>query len=82
MTTVVGVMVYLQSYVLTWMIPIYAKTVAAAAPAAAPVAAAPASAGMNYLIGTFVLALAITLFSLATGKKVMNTAGNDAIHFH
>lgn len=82
MTTVVGVMVYLQSYVLTWMIPVYAKTVAAAAPAAAPVAAAPASAGMNYLIGTFVLALAITLFSLATGKKVMNTAGNDAIHFH
>ena len=82
MTTVVGVMVYLQSYVLTWMIPIYAKTVAAAAPAAAPVAAAAASSGMNYLIGTFVLALAITLFSLATGKKVMNTAGNDAIHFH
>ena len=81
LTTVVGIMVYLQAYVVTWIIPTYEK-VAVAVPAAAPLAAVPPSGGMTYLIGTFVLALVITLASISTGKRVMNLAGKEAIHFH
>lgn len=81
LTTVVGIMVYLQAYVVTWIIPTYEK-VAVAVPAAAPLAAVPPSGGMTYLIGTFVLALVITLASISTGKMVMNLAGKEAIHFH
>jgi lactate permease len=81
LTTVIGIMVYLQAYVFTWIIPTYEKVVAAV-PAAAPAAAVPPPGGMNYLIGTFIISLLITAISIATGKKVANLAGTDAIHFH
>jgi lactate permease len=81
---VVGIMVTLQAYVLKWMIPIYAKTVATA-PAVATVAAkaaAPLTNGSEYLIGTFGLALLITVGAMVAGKMIQAHEGADKIHFH
>ena len=81
---VVGIMVTLQAYVIKWIIPVYEKT-AAAAPAAATAAAkvaAPLTHGSAYLIGTFVLALLITVFSMTAGKMIQAQEGADKIHFH
>jgi len=80
LTAVVGVLVTLQAYVIKWIIPVYEK-VAAASPAAAK-AAAPAGNGIDYLAGTFALALAITILSMAAGKMIQTQAGKDKIHFH
>ena len=82
MTTVIGIMVYLQAYVVTWMIPVYDKTVAAVPVATATAAGAPPSGGMTYLVGTFALALVLSLLSIATGRRIAGIAGKDAIHFH
>ncbi len=84
LTAVVGIMVTLQAYVLKWMIPIYEK-VAAAAPAVATAAAkapAPPANGNEYLMGTFALALLITVLSIAAGKMIQSREGADKIHFH
>ncbi|MGW8160064.1 MAG: L-lactate permease [Desulfoprunum sp.] len=82
MTTIIGIMVYLQAYVFTWMIPVYDKAVTAVPAAATAAATAPPSGGMTYLVGTFALALPLSLLSIATGKRVTAIAGTDAIHFH
>jgi L-lactate permease len=82
MTTIIGIMVYLQAYVFTWMIPVYDKAVTAVPAAATAAATAPPSGGMTYLVGTFALALPLSLLSIATGKRVTGIAGTDAIHFH
>ncbi len=84
LTAVVGIMVTLQAYVLKWMIPIYEK-VAAAAPAVATAAAkapAPPANGNEYLMGTFALALLITVLSITAGKMIQSREGADKIHFH
>lgn len=82
MTTIIGIMVYLQAYVITWIIPVYDKAAAIAPVAAATAASAPPSGGMTYLVGTFALALVLALLSMATGKRIAGIAGKDAIHFH
>ncbi|MDR3631008.1 MAG: lactate permease LctP family transporter [Desulfocapsaceae bacterium] len=82
LTAVVGVMVALQAYAVKWIIPVYQK-VAAAAPAVVKAAAqSPAANGTDYLVGTFVIALAITLLSMAMGKMIEVQEGSDSIHFH
>ena len=84
LTAVVGIMVTLQAYVFKWIIPVYEKT-AAAAPAVAKAAvktAAPLTNGSEYLIGTFAVALLITVFSMLAGKMIQAQEGADKIHFH
>jgi lactate permease len=80
LTAVVGIMVTLQAYVIKWMIPVYEKA-ATAVPAAAK-AAAPLTNGSNYLIGTFVIALVITILSITAGKMIQSQGGAEKIHFH
>ena len=81
LTAVIGVMVTLQAYVIKWIIPVYEKT-AASVPAVAKAVAPAAVNGSTYLIGTFVLALAITLLSIASGKMISSQGGAEKIHFH
>jgi lactate permease len=80
LTAVVGIMVTLHAYVIKWMIPVYEKA-ATAVPAAAK-AAAPLTNGSNYLIGTFVIALVITILSITAGKMIQSQGGAEKIHFH
>lgn len=69
LTTVVALITMLQAYVITWIVPTYAKTaVAAAAKAAAAAAAAFPSQGLLYLGGTLVLVLMITVSSRTVGR--------------
>jgi lactate permease len=81
LTTVIGIMVTLQAYVIKWIIPVYEKA-ATGAPAVVAKAAAPLTNGSNYLIGTFVLALLITILSMTAGKMIQAQSGADKIHFH
>ena len=81
LTTVISIMVYLQAYVFTWMIPVYQK-VAAAAPAAAKAATDLSQSGLAYLIGTFAISLALTIVSIAVGKKIAAQSGSEKILFH
>ncbi|MGO9377729.1 MAG: L-lactate permease [Dissulfurispiraceae bacterium] len=81
LTTVIGIMVYLQAYVITWIIPTYEKTVPGA-PAVVKAAVAPPANGLSYLIGTFVIAMLISILSVAVGKKVLALEGSEKIHFH
>lgn len=80
LTTIVGIMVTLQAYVIKWIIPVYEKA-AAAAPAAVK-AAAQLTGGPSYLISTFALALVITVLSMVVGKMIQAKSGTDEIHFH
>ena len=75
---------YAPGLVFKWIIPVYEKT-AAAAPAVAKAAvktAAPLTNGSEYLIGTFAVALLITVFSMLAGKMIQAQEGADKIHFH
>ena len=78
LTFVVGIMVTLQAYVFKWMIPVYDKAEAAVK----VVTKVTTSMGSTYLIGVFVLCLAITVMSIATGKKILAKQGTDKMHFH
>lgn len=80
LTTIVGIMVTLQAYVIKWIIPVYEKA-ATAAPAAVK-AAAQLTGGPSYLISTFALALVITVLSMVVGKMIQAKRGTDEIHFH
>jgi lactate permease len=89
LTIVVGIMAMLQAYVFTWMIPVYQKVAAVAAPAAgtlaAPVIAPPAinPDGLLWLGIAFVVVVLVTIFSRVLGKDLESTAGSKAeTHFH
>jgi lactate permease len=76
LTAVIGVLAYLQAYVITWIVPIYSKAAAAAAPAAAVVAAAkvptpPAfpAEGVAYLAVTAAVVVLVTITARVTGGK-------------
>ena len=66
LTTVIAIMVTLQAYVFTWIIPTYVKT-GAAAPAA-PVPAASLTAGLVCLGGTVILVSLVTILSRLVGR--------------
>jgi len=77
LTAVIGVMAYLQAYVIKWIVPVYTKAaaavpaVAAAAAAAAPKSAAPAfpAEGLLYLGITAGLVVLVTFMARVTGKE-------------
>ncbi len=67
LTTVIGVFAMLQSYVIKWIVPVYAKA-GAAAPAATATSPAPSSEGLTYLALTLGLVLAVMITARITGK--------------
>lgn len=67
LTAVIGVFAYLQSYVIKWIVPTYAKATAAVAAAPAMPAAA-FNEGLTYLAVTLALVLAVVIFARVTGK--------------
>ncbi len=67
LTTVIGVFAMLQSYVIKWIVPVYAKA-GAAAPAAAATSPAPSSEGLTYLALILGLVLAVMITARITGK--------------
>jgi lactate permease len=75
LTAIIGVLAYLQAYVITWIVPVYTKAVAAATPAANAVAATvpapPAfpAEGVSYLAITAAAVLVVTIFARVTGKE-------------
>ncbi|MCX5683551.1 MAG: lactate permease LctP family transporter [Planctomycetota bacterium] len=68
LTTVIGVIVYLQAHVFTWMIPVR-EQVAATAAGAATAAASSTSEGLIYLGVTAGLVLAVAGASIRLGRK-------------
>jgi lactate permease len=89
LTTVVGIMVMLQAYVFKWMIPSW-TAIEQNAPAALHTAgegpsealATVSSTGSGFLIGTFLLALAITVLSMKSGEMIEIEGGKDEMHLH
>jgi lactate permease len=69
LTTVIGVIVYLQAHVFTWMIPVREQVVAAAAGAAAAAASSSTSEGLLYLGVTAALVLLVAGGSIRLGRK-------------
>jgi lactate permease len=67
LTAVIGVFAMLQSYVIKWIVPVYAKA-SAAAPAAAAAAPALPIEGLTYLALTLALVLAVIVTARVTGK--------------
>ncbi|MFH1035338.1 MAG: lactate permease LctP family transporter [Pseudomonadota bacterium] len=65
LTAVIGVLSYLQAYVIKWIVPTYAK---AAAVVAAAKPAAAFNDGLTYLALTLALVLAVIVFARVTGK--------------
>ena len=74
LTTVIGIMAYLQAYVITWIVPVYQKGVAVAAAAAQPVSHA---IGFTYLAITIGLVLCIAIISRVFGKSKGTEAGAE-----
>jgi lactate permease len=66
LTAVIGMFAMLQSYVIKWIVPVYAKA-SAAAPAAAATPAPPTE-GLTYLALTMALVLAVIVTARVTGK--------------
>jgi lactate permease len=69
LTTVIGVIVYLQAHVLTWMVPVHGPAAAPAVPAAVAAAAASPTEGLLYLAVTAALVLLVAATSIAVGRK-------------
>jgi lactate permease len=67
LTTVIGVIVYLQAHVFTWLVPVRE---AAAASAAAVAAAASPTEGLLYLAVTAALVLIVAATSIAVGRSL------------
>jgi lactate permease len=72
LTTVIGVMAYLQAYFIKWIVPVYTKA-AVAVPAAATAAAKPALPveGLTYLAVTAMLVFFVIVLSRVTGRARM-----------
>ena len=64
LTTLVGIMAYLQAYVLTWMIPVSQPAVVATGTTAATT-----SAGLSYLAATVALAMVIAVVARWAGSR-------------
>ena len=78
LTTVIGIMVTLQAYVFTWIIPVYEK--AAATPVAAKAAPVVSQvAGLTYLAGTVVLVVLVVLASRVVGKPKAGGCGEEGV---
>jgi lactate permease len=78
LTAVIGVMAYLQAYVITWIVPVYTKAAAVAAPAVAAagalkpaVPAVPAfpAEGVAYLAITAAAVILVAIFAKVTGRE-------------
>lgn len=69
LTFLLGVLAMLQAYVFTWMVPHWEQVVQTAVAATKSVAQTGMSqAGVNYLIGTFVISIFIVILSRIIGK--------------
>jgi len=73
LTAVIGVMAYLQAHVFTWLVPIYERAAAGAAPAAAAPAAL-ASEGLVYLSIAAALILVVAGGSILAGRRLAPAA--------
>ena len=88
LTTAVGIIVMLQTYVFTWMIPPVEKAVAAAKaavdPEAAKVAAAAAfQSGLMFLGIAAIVVVLVVIISRVVGKNLdVKASGESELHFH
>ena len=74
LTTVIGVIVYLQAHVLTWIVPAREPAAAAAASAGAVAAAASPAEGLLYLAVTAALVLIVAATSIAVGRSLASSS--------
>lgn len=89
LTTAVGVIIMLQTYVFSWMIPVYEKAAAVAAKAPPDPAAAKAAAalalqdGLMYLGIAAVVVIVVAVLSRVVGKDLdAGASGKAELHFH
>jgi lactate permease len=88
LTTAVGIIVMLQTYVFTWMIPPVEKAVAAAKAAVDPevakaAAAAAFQSGLMFLGIAAIVVVLVVIISRVVGKNLDVKAGGESeLHFH